>query len=62
MWICLCEAVTSSQIRQTIEAGARTIADVGRDSRAGTVCGKCRRNIAILLSQAGYEAAMTEGG
>jgi bacterioferritin-associated ferredoxin len=55
VWICLCEAVTSSTIRETIAAGAATVDDVGRECAAGTVCGKCRRNIAVLLAEAGKQ-------
>jgi bacterioferritin-associated ferredoxin len=51
MWICLCEAVTSGTIRQAIDNGARTLADIGRECAAGTVCGRCKRNLLVLLDE-----------
>jgi bacterioferritin-associated ferredoxin len=51
MWICLCEAVTSGTIRQTIEGGARSLADIERACAAGSVCGRCKRNILVLLDE-----------
>jgi bacterioferritin-associated ferredoxin len=51
VWVCLCEAVTSGTIVDAIEAGARTVADVEKACGAGSVCGKCRRNILILIDQ-----------
>jgi bacterioferritin-associated ferredoxin len=51
VWICLCEAVNSGTIRETISEGARSLAEVGRACGAGTVCGKCKRNIVCLIEQ-----------
>jgi len=52
VWICLCEAVNSSTIRAAIDGGARTLEDVERACAAGSVCGKCKRNIQVLLAAA----------
>jgi bacterioferritin-associated ferredoxin len=51
VWICLCEAVTSATIRDVISSGARTLEDVEAACAAGTVCGKCKRNIHLLLAE-----------
>ena len=51
VWICLCEAVNSGKIIEVIDAGARTIAEVGRECGAGTDCGKCKRNIRSLIEE-----------
>jgi bacterioferritin-associated ferredoxin len=51
VWVCLCEAVTSGVIGDAIDAGARTIKDVGDICGAGIDCGKCKRTIALLLQQ-----------
>jgi bacterioferritin-associated ferredoxin len=50
MWICLCEAVTSGTIHQAIEAGASNLDEIAKACSAGTVCGRCKRNIAVLLN------------
>jgi bacterioferritin-associated ferredoxin len=51
VWICLCEAVTSGSILDAVESGARTVREVGQANGAGTVCGKCTRNILLLIQQ-----------
>jgi bacterioferritin-associated ferredoxin len=53
VWICLCEAVTNSVIRKVIEEGAGTLDEVGRACGAGTVCGKCRRHLFVMLREYG---------
>jgi bacterioferritin-associated ferredoxin len=62
VWICLCEAVNSGTIREAIAAGARSVGDVGHACGAGTVCGKCKRNIVCLIEQqAAANGHETEG-
>jgi bacterioferritin-associated ferredoxin len=51
VWVCLCEAVTSGRIAEAIEAGARSVKDVGDVTGAGTVCNRCTRNIKVLIDQ-----------
>jgi bacterioferritin-associated ferredoxin len=51
MWICLCEAVTSGTIHEAIEDGATSLDDIAKANAAGTVCGRCKRNIAVLLNE-----------
>jgi bacterioferritin-associated ferredoxin len=51
MWICLCEAVSDRTIDAVIDAGARSVKDVGEACAAGTVCGRCKANIAVLLAK-----------
>jgi bacterioferritin-associated ferredoxin len=51
VWVCLCEAVTSGSIVDAVDAGARTVSEVGAANGAGTVCGKCARNIRVLIDQ-----------
>jgi bacterioferritin-associated ferredoxin len=51
VWICLCEAVTCSVIRQVIDAGAESVRAIGEACGAGTDCGKCRHNIVVLLGE-----------
>jgi bacterioferritin-associated ferredoxin len=51
VWVCLCEAVSSSTIREVIESGADSVGEVGQACGAGTVCGKCKRTIAVLVNE-----------
>jgi bacterioferritin-associated ferredoxin len=43
--------VTSGSIVEAIDAGARTVKEVGASNGAGTVCGKCALNIRVLIEQ-----------
>ena len=49
MYVCHCRAVTDRAIRAAVEAGARTVEEVGRLCDAGTQCGACHPEIARLL-------------
>jgi bacterioferritin-associated ferredoxin len=51
VWVCLCEGVTRSTILKEIANGARSVAEIGGRCGAGTVCGKCQGNIALLLRE-----------
>lgn len=41
MYICLCKAVTDSDIKRAIESGAESFSDVRESLGVGTVCGSC---------------------
>jgi bacterioferritin-associated ferredoxin len=49
MYVCHCRAVTDATIERAIAGGARTIAEVGAECRAGTDCGGCWPVLAELL-------------
>ena len=49
MYVCICRAVTRTDVEATIEEGARTVAQVGERCAAGTDCGRCQRTIIRLL-------------
>jgi bacterioferritin-associated ferredoxin len=51
VWVCLCEAVTSGSIVEAIGRGARTVKEIGEANGAGTSCGRCARNIHLLIEQ-----------
>jgi bacterioferritin-associated ferredoxin len=50
VYICLCHVVTRATIEAVIAGGARTVEEVGRQTAAGTDCGKCQRNIVRILT------------
>ena len=54
MYVCLCRGVSDRKIRAAIEAGARDVAEIGRQTAAGTVCHDCHPAIEELL-RAGRE-------
>ena len=51
MYICLCKAVSSTDIRRAIERGARTVEEVADACEAGTACGMCQETIEIMLDE-----------
>jgi len=51
MLICHCKRVNDRRIRQAVRDGARTVAQVGRESGAGTCCGGCVTAVVELLDE-----------
>ena len=49
MYVCHCRAVSDRVIRAAVEAGDRTIEELGRSCGAGTDCGGCHELLAELL-------------
>lgn len=41
MYVCICHAVTDSQIREAALGGARTLKDLRRDLGVTRDCGRC---------------------
>ena len=41
MYVCLCKAITDSEIRQAVEDGAGTFREIRENLGVGTVCGSC---------------------
>lgn len=52
MFICICAAVTDTEIRSCIDAGARTAEEVGDACGAGTGCGGCVDQVDVFLAAA----------
>jgi len=49
MFVCVCRAVSRSQLLAVMAAGADTLDEVERTCGAGGDCGTCRAEIADLL-------------
>ena len=47
----MCEAINSTAIREAIEGGATSLQAVGEACGAGTVCGKCKSTIRVLIAE-----------
>lgn len=43
MYVCLCKAVTDSQIREAVTSGANSLREVRNQLGVTTQCGKCSR-------------------
>ena len=51
MYVCMCCAVTSHTVEETIRCGARSTRDVAAQCGAGSVCGRCRSNVREILEE-----------
>lgn len=52
MYVCICAAVTDTEVRSCIAGGARTVDEVGDACGAGTGCGSCHDHIDVFLAAA----------
>ena len=56
MVVCHCEAVNDERIRATVRSGARSLAEVAMDCRAGSGCGGCLPLVAELIDDESVRA------
>ncbi|BBB30757.1 (2Fe-2S)-binding protein [Neptunomonas japonica] len=56
MYICICNAVTDSQIREALDDGATSIADLNKTLSVGSCCGKPTRSARQIIKQ--YRSGM----
>ena len=49
MYVCICHAVTETELAEVIADGARTEEEVGEACSAGTGCGNCLERICDRL-------------
>ena len=45
MYVCVCHAVTETEVAASVESGASTVEAVGDCTGAGTSCGTCHDHI-----------------
>lgn len=50
MYVCFCAAVTDTEVRACVRAGARTVEEVGDRCAAGTGCGSCLDHLDTILA------------
>ena len=53
MFVCICNAITDHQIKETVAAGASTLADLQSQLGVATCCGCCTDLASSFLSAAG---------
>ncbi len=51
MIVCLCKGVSCGTIRQSIQEGASSVAEIARACGAGTDCGGCETMLEELLEE-----------
>lgn len=51
MYICICNAVTDSDIKKALDEGANSVADLNKSLSVGNCCGKCTRSARTLIKQ-----------
>lgn len=56
MYVCNCKAVTEREIRQAVELGAGSLADLKEALGVATGCGKCASHARSVLRDALREA------
>ena len=52
VYICVCNSVTDSDIRNAAEAGVRTLRQLRMQTGYGTTCGKCETMAREVLKEA----------
>ena len=56
MYVCLCNAVTDSDIRNAVDNGVRNMRQLSKATDCSTACGCCTQMAAEILQQALNEA------
>jgi bacterioferritin-associated ferredoxin len=51
LYLCICNAITERQVRETAQAGARSVDDLASALGLGAGCGRCRECAAALLKE-----------
>jgi len=51
MIVCVCKGLNEREIWRAIATGAVTVMELGRCCGAGTDCGACRRELALMLGE-----------
>lgn len=52
MYVCICNAVTESDIREAVVGGARSLAELSARTGCSNTCGTCAEVAEEVLSQA----------
>ena len=51
MYVCICNAVTDSDIREAVDNGARNMKQLRQATDCGATCGCCREMAVEILQQ-----------
>ncbi|HTS83718.1 MAG TPA: (2Fe-2S)-binding protein [Usitatibacter sp.] len=59
MYICICNAITESEVRGAVSLGCKRMGDLKRDLGVATCCGKCEPDARRVLRECRADAAAT---
>ncbi|EGV34776.1 (2Fe-2S)-binding protein [Neisseria weaveri] len=59
MFVCICNAITDHQIKETIAAGASSLSDLQAQLGVATCCGCCSEVASSYLSNAAQSQSST---
>ncbi|WP_101925279.1 MULTISPECIES: (2Fe-2S)-binding protein [Luteimonas] len=62
MYVCICNGVTDSQIRQAAAAGCREVAELTMRTGCGATCGSCLDMASDLLRRSHADHALQSAG
>ena len=51
MYVCICNAITESEVRQAVEAGAENLWDLQAATGIATGCGSCKETASDILRE-----------
>ena len=51
MYVCICSAVTDTEIAAALDAGAHTLPEIGCATRAGQSCATCHDTIQDMIDE-----------
>lgn len=51
MYVCICMGVTTSQIQECCQKGAKSVDDITEQTGAGSCCGGCREHLTMQFNQ-----------
>lgn len=62
MYVCICESISCSDVRDAVDQGARSVRDLNRELSLGSQCGKCvcvaRKVVKEHLEDSQYDLAI----
>ena len=61
MYVCVCNAVTDSDIRDAVDDGVHTLKHLRRTTGCGSTCGNCEEMAAEVLRQALTDKRQSHG-
>ena len=59
MYVCICNAVTDHQIKESVAAGASSMTDLQDQLGVGTCCGCCTDLVGSFLSAAAVSSSIS---
>ncbi|CAG8999821.1 MAG: Bacterioferritin-associated ferredoxin [Candidatus Celerinatantimonas neptuna] len=51
MFVCLCQGITDTQIRQAVRQGQVTFSQIKRELNVAMQCGRCRKMTQHIINQ-----------